>query len=512
MPRPVVKLLIFLGCITIFRLFYIAMFDLTPDEAYYWTWGLDLDWCYFDQPGGVAFVDRLITTIFGVSTWGLRVGAILFGLLGTLFVYLTARKLDFDHSQSSLSAALLHIIPLMAGGHVLMLHDTVMITVAVIMIYFITRAIFEEKMLWWILSGIFAALALYGKFSAVVLAPGICIFLLFSKKRRFWFGKVHPYLAVLAASLLFLPVVVWNKNNEWIALLAVRKLATKPDVTILERIVNVFDYIGSQAGLVTPIFIVMIFIISIKSIRRINDEKYEKLAFLAALFLAVFGYFLIQSFKAKVQGNWAALAYIPGAMLLGHYLLFMFTQKNKKWVAWGKAGFLLAVLTTLLFTLQPIYKIIPLPENLDITNQVHGWKELGNRVDMELEKRPDLILAARRYQVASELMFYCKQRREIYVANWSSRGNQFDLWNHWPRLKGKSVLYVDVQGRSGKLWRHFEKATPLSDFKRRRGDKSVSTVHLTILENFKMDGPLQTYFENPLKYSAGRMRSRLHGN
>lgn len=511
MLRPLYKLLIFLACITVFRIYYIGQFDLTPDEAYYWTWGLHLDWCYYDQPGGIALADRLITAIFGATTWGLRMGAVVLGLIGTAIVYLTAKKLDFNETESAWSAALMHIIPLMASGHVLMLHDTVMLTAAIVMIYFIARAIFEEKRRWWIIAGVFAAMALYGKFSAIVLGVGVALFLLLSKARRFWFAKADPYLGALATVVLFFPVIAWNKNNEWIATLAVRKLAHQPDLSIVDRIVNIFDFFGSQAGLVSPIFFVMMVIAAWHAIRRINEPKYEKLAFLSSIFFGVLGYFLLQSLRAKVQGNWAALAYVPGAMLMVRHLSEKAANKSMKWIVWGKFGLYLAVLMTFIFILVPIVKIVPIPGNVNITDQVHGWEELCHRVDLELEKRPDLILAARRYQYASQLMFYCKGHPEVYVANWSSRGNQFDIWNDWAALQGRSVLYVDIQGESGKLWKHFENSLPLEDFVRMRGGTPIKTVHLTILENFKIEGPLQQYFEEPLKYSADKIRRRLKG-
>ena len=96
----------------------------------------------------------------------------------------------------------------------------------------------------------------------------------------------------------------------------------------------------------------------------------------------------------------------------------------------------------------------------------------------------------------------------MFGSNWSGRGNQFDLWNDWAGLVGKSVLYVDVKGRSGKLWRHFLDHRSLADFVRRRGDTAIETVHLTVLENFHIQGDLEKYFLDPLAYSVEKMKRR----
>jgi hypothetical protein len=511
MSRPIRNLWIFLAIITGLRIASIGMFDLTPDEAYYWTWATNFDWCYFDQPAGVAWAAGFFTKIFGTTTWGLRMGAVILGLVGTLFVYLTARKLDFTKSQAAGSAALVHIVPLLSAGHVLMLHDTVMVAAAGALIYAVTRAIFERSRFWWIATGVMAAVALYGKFSAVVLGLGIALFLILAKRYRNLLVSVDPYLSALIAAVLFAPVIAWNAKNDWIAVLAVRKLANASDLGFFDRFVNVLDFFGSQAGLVSPILFVMMLMAAAYALRRVNDKSQEKLAFLGCLFLGVFAYFVVQSLKAKVQGNWAALAYMPGILLLVRYASIRIEKRHRRFEKWYYAGLGIAGLMAVVFMLQPMVKIIPMPTGLDLTDQVYGWEELAARVDAEREKRPDLVLMARRYQLAGELMFYCKGNPEIYVANWSSRGNQFDLWNDWDALAGRPVLYVDTQGKSGKLWSHFAKAEPLPDFIRRRGDRDISTVHLTILENFTMSGMLESYFEDPAAYSAEKMRRRLAG-
>ena len=438
-------------------------------------------------------------------------GAILFGLIGSFFVYMTARKLRFTPTEAAWSVALMHLVPLVAAGHVLMLHDTVMLAAAAALLYALSRAVFEGARIWWAICGVVAALALYAKFSAVVLAVGIAVFLIGSREHRRLLLRPDVYLAAGIASVLFAPVLAWNAKHEWIAALAVKKLAFQPDLTLSGRALNLLDFLGSQAVLISPVFLVMMLIAAVAAIRTINREPHREEGFLAAMFLGIFAYFLLQSLRAKVQGNWAALAYLPGMLLMVRYGSRRVAEGFDAWRTWGKIGLALCLVTTFLFMAQPIFRVVPLPTGLDMTDQVHGWRDLARRVDHERKKRPDLVLAARRYQVAGELQFYCQGHPEIFVANWSSRGNQYDLINDWSKLEGRSVLYVDVQGRSGKLWRHFGSAVPLPDFERRRAGRAVQTVHLTILENFRLDGPLERYFESPEAYAALKMRRYLKG-
>jgi 4-amino-4-deoxy-L-arabinose transferase-like glycosyltransferase len=508
MKRPVALLLILLLALTLFRVWYVGQFDLTPDEAYYWTWSQKLDWCYYDQPAGVAVANALFTGVFGNTTRGVRLGAIILGLIGTWFAYAMARRLGFAEREASVSAGALHLIPLLSSGHVLMLHDTVMAAAAAGLLYFLSRAFFEGGRIFWLASGLFAALALYAKFSAVLLAIGVAGFVLLSPRHRNVLATSGPYLAAVTAGALFAPVIAWNAKHQWIAALAVGKLSNDPNLTLGGRLLNVLDFLGSQAGLVSPILLVMMLIAAVSAIRRIRTEEGERVAFLAMLFVGVFAYFCLQGLRAKVQGNWAALAYLPGTLLLVKHVYARIDEGSKGWAIWSKIGAGLAIATTFVLFLQPLVKIVPMPTGLDLTDQVHGWQELAERVDLELAERPDAVLSARRYQIASELQFYCKGHPEPYVANWSSRGNQYDLWNDWRGLQGRTVLYADYQGRSGKYWRHFAGTQEQPDFIRKRGEQAIQPVHLTFLEGFEFRGDLELYFTDPLAYSVEKIHAR----
>lgn len=503
------KLLALVVVLTLFRFAYIGWFDLIPDEAYYWSWSLAPDWCYFDQPAGIAWADKFFTTLFGDTARGVRAGAVILGLIGTLFVYLLARKVDLSKKEAAVSAALFHLVPLFAAGHVLMLHDTVMLCALAVAFYFFTRGVFENRIVFWLGGGVFMALALYAKFSAALLAIGLLIFIGLSKPRRALLLSPGPYLGAVVCAILFAPVILWNARHEWIALLAVQRLAQEENWTVVKAAYNFLDFLGSQAGLITPILFIMILAASFGVFKKRKDPVNEKRLYLACLFWGVFGYFIFQSFRAKVQGNWAAMAYLPGLLLVVNYQAAKIREGNVRWKRWWPIGIGLAIFATAVIHIQPVYPIIPLPQGKDMTDQVYGYEKLGRHVNEILVQHPDLKLITRRYQVASELQFYVKGHPEIYVANYSTRGNQYDLINDWVALEGKSALYVDVILRSSSILAHFETENRLPSFFRKRRGRPIQEIHLTILKSFHINGPLESYFKAPLSSSAATIRNRL---
>jgi hypothetical protein len=71
----------------------------------------------------------------------------------------------------------------------------------------------------WLLAGLFFGLALLSKFSAILILPGLALFLLTVPSNRRVFLMPEPYLAALVALAIFLPVIVWNLQNGFDAFL-----------------------------------------------------------------------------------------------------------------------------------------------------------------------------------------------------------------------------------------------------------------------------------------------------
>ena len=505
------KLIGLLAVLTAVRLAMIGAVDLIPDEAYYWSWSTHLSVCYFDQPGGIAWGNALFTAIFGTTTFGVRMGAIVLGLLGTVMVYLAARRLSLDAREASIACALLHVVPLFAAGHIIFLHDTVLFFAASVALYFFARAAFDDRRQYWLAFGASLALAMYGKFSAVIFALGFVVFLVVSSTDRKAFLVPFAWLGAALGVVLFLPVLFWNSRHEWVALYAVRHLVRKEASGIGDRVVWFFDFWGSQIGLVTPILFVMMLIAvwsALKIVRQKNPTRDERaMLFLAVSFSVVFLYFMMQSLGAKVQGNWPALAYLPGTLLLVRTWSLRAAAGSANWRRFFRWGVGLAVVATVVVMIQPLVRIIPLKP--DITDQVYGWKELAARVDEIRNENPEIVLVARRYQIGSELMFYCKGQPEIYSLNYGSRGNQFDLWNDWTVLQGRTLLFVDERKVPLPMWDHVGSFDLLPSFERKRDDRTVGTVRLTLLRGFHIDGPMESYFRNPLHYTVERMKKNL---
>ena len=57
--------LIWIGVVTVFRLWFAPRLDLVGDEAHYWECGRFLDWSHYGKGPGAAFVIWLFTFLLG---------------------------------------------------------------------------------------------------------------------------------------------------------------------------------------------------------------------------------------------------------------------------------------------------------------------------------------------------------------------------------------------------------------------------------------------------------------
>jgi 4-amino-4-deoxy-L-arabinose transferase-like glycosyltransferase len=86
------------GASVLFHLAYAGLVGLTPQEAYYWTWGRRLALSYFDHPPLSAWTIRLGTELLGVSERGVRLAAAFHASLFLAFLFLAGRRLFGDRA------------------------------------------------------------------------------------------------------------------------------------------------------------------------------------------------------------------------------------------------------------------------------------------------------------------------------------------------------------------------------------------------------------------------------
>ncbi|MEI6857911.1 glycosyltransferase family 39 protein [Psychrilyobacter sp.] len=84
------KFIIFLVGITVLRLAIGSYLNLSDDEAYYLLWSRNLGMSYYDHPPLIAYLIRLITSIFGENNFSVRFVSV--GMISITSIYISIRS------------------------------------------------------------------------------------------------------------------------------------------------------------------------------------------------------------------------------------------------------------------------------------------------------------------------------------------------------------------------------------------------------------------------------------
>ena len=451
---------LFIACVTLFRLFYIGSgpLGLIPDEAHYWEWSRRLDLSYYSKGPAVAYIIALTTAIFGHSEFGVRIGAVLLSLCGSLLVYSMTRSIFGGESGSERAAffavVMLNITPLYATGSILMTTDAPFILAWGLTVYLVRQAVSGHGSSHWYLAGFVVGLGLLSKYIMGLILPCLVLYLLFSRDDRQWLFRKEPYVAFIITILTFTPVILWNIRNGWVTIRHTMGQAhVEAGVGFSPGLVA--EFIGGQAGLITPlIFIGLIYAVvrcGLDGFRK-GERDYLLLFFLSAPVLL---FFLVKSGQGKVQGNWAAAGYFTAFIAAGGIGDTIYRRYEER--QGGKKTIIAALIYVALFTSLVASALIHYPRLLEALgrdnvlrrapyNRIVGWREAGREVGevyREMEKENRTFIVSDTYQSASELAFYVERRPTVYnVYLGGRRMNQYDVWPGFETLKGWDALYV----------------------------------------------------------------------
>ncbi len=438
--------------ISVFRLYYIlhGPLDLSPDEAQYWEWSRRLDLSYYSKGPMIAYLIYIGTSLFGNNVLGIRIMAVILSALSSIFIFKLVNLMYGNHSPEHsrlssqtpaalLSALAFQAIPLFATFGVIFSIDSPFVFFWTVSLYFLYKATSEGPKRWhhWIVLGLAIGFGLLTKYIMAFFPLCALLLLTFSDKRPL-LKTPMPYISVIISLCMFTPVIIWNAKHDWVT---VRHTAGQAHVAegITLSLRSFFEFFGSQVGVVTPLF----FVLMIYAVFKLffSDRRYQS-KFLFYFFIPVLGFFLLKALQGKVEANWAMTGYITGLIAAVQFCLNNHSKKKKAFLA------ITLVFASLITLISHYPSAVGLPEKLDPSARLRGWKELGGEVSRLIatgQKNSYYLLFSDSYQTSSELAFYVQGHPETFSINLGRRMNQYDLW-------------PDINERAAKL--RLEKSRP----------------------------------------------------
>ena len=292
---------IFLIAINLFKLLVARSFPLIGDEAYYWLWSRHLDLSYVDHPPMIAYLNFIITSIFGSSEFAIRLGAVLIILAISWIIYLTGKEI-YNEKAGAFAAIIFNLIPTFFGGGMFLVPQTVLFLFWSLSFYLLIKITRTGKGYYWYLLGISAGLGLLSDYVMGLFFIGTLIFLAVSREQRFWLTRKEPYLGALIGLIIFSPVLIWNLRLGFTPLFYWGgKMGVTPRIGD-----NLLNFFGLQMLLYTPpIFIMTIYLIFSRKIKELPLKILSAMVFLP---------FALISPIINVGGHWPSTAYLPAIL------------------------------------------------------------------------------------------------------------------------------------------------------------------------------------------------------
>lgn len=471
--------------------------DLFTEEAQYWLWSRNLAWHYYSKPPLVSFLNYISTSIFGINEFAVRFNAIVFGL-GTSWVvyrfgtYLHGEKVGF---WASLILQAMPFWWLISTFHTT---DTSLTFFWSLTIFFLYKGIKENRYRWWIIAGFSAALGLMAKAVMVFAFPFLVIFLFLEKSVGKYWKKMLLFFLIM--SLGFIPVLVWNFQNDFdtfkhIANLAGAGKSGDSSFSIGTALGHFFEFLGGQLAMVS-IFLLPLIFPTVKHVLKYRSQENFYLILPACLTFLGFAFL---SFFTEILINWALFSYVGLPILISSWMV----NKTEVWVKLRNWGIALSVFFPLLLILPDITLLKSIPPikkgEKQVFRRMSGYDPLASRVDYLKDslKLENPFIFSETYHMASELSFYLDRHPQTYMLNMGSRKNQFDLWPGMEQFLDKEMegIFVSWNFDSPGEFADFDSLLFQEDFEVFFNDEPLRKARIQIWKNLKELNPFisETY-------------------
>lgn len=418
--------------ILLLRLVYFGLAQLIPDEAYYWQYAQHMDLSFYDHPPMVAWLIWLGTSILGHNEFGVRIGALICGLISMGYLYALTQNL-YDKSTAMRAVLLLTILPLGFATGILMTPDAPLVAAWAATLYYMERALIANQNSAWLGMGIAFGLGMLSKYSLGLLGIAALVFVIIDPTARRWMLRPHPYLAALLAVVLFSPVIIWNYENNWasFSFQSNRVLADTYEFSVHKLIAHIMILLTPVGFLAAAL---AFFPAKIPTDQQLEQRRHLFVQVFAGI--PLFICFILSTFDSP-RFHWTApiwLAIFPTiAWMIGQ------TDHLSAMAKRIQAAWRLTIITCVFayaFVLHYVVLGIPgIPYQL--LTEHYFWREAATEIKQIVQEvrsqtgEEPIVVGMSKWSVASALTFYTHNDAKLEVRSRNMFGESGAMYEFW---------------------------------------------------------------------------------
>ena len=464
------------------RLVYIASgtIQLAEDEAYQWLWSKHLALSYYSKPPLIAYTQFLGTWLWGDTAFGVRFFSPVISAVVSLLVFRFFAR-EVNARAGFFLLLIVTATPLLAVGAVLMTVDPLSVLFWTAAMLAGWKAVQDNATTGqWLWAGLWMGLGFLSKYTELFQLLCWALFFALWPPARKQLRRPGPYLALLVNVVCALPVLIWNYQRGWITVIHVAEDAGSGQAWH-PTLRYVGDFLGSEAGLLNPVFFVATIWAAMAMWRR--GRHNPLLVFFFCMGAPEFLAYLLNAFHSRNLPNWIAPSVVPLFCLMVVYWDTQWRLGARRLKGWLTAGLLLGFALVIVgYNTDLVRKLSGryLPVKLDPLHRVRDWDTTARvvgqaREELLAEGKPVFIIADH-YGLASQVSFYLPEARAalqgtplVYYLSSAKPRNQFYFWPGYSGRKGENAIYVRELDRSApaplppppQLTNEFESVTAL---------------------------------------------------
>jgi dolichol-phosphate mannosyltransferase len=435
------------------RLVYAAQVELLPEETYYWNYARHLDIGYLDHPPFVAWLIRLGTAVCGDTEFGVRSGAVVCGIVTSVFVFRLARNTIGDLG-AWLALVLTQIMPFFFLSGFLMTPDAPLTAAWAATLYFLERALVAGRPRAWLWAGASLGVGLLSKYTIALLGVVTLTFMILHAPSRRWFRRWEPYMALLIAAAFFAPVILWNAQHDWasFAFQTSRRLAERPRFSL-------HKLIGGAIVLITPtgFYAVAVSLFRRRPVADPATDNRTVLLFRLSVLIPM-TVFLLFSLRHEVKLDWTGAPWVGALPLLAFAMAECYggappaASRRRLQGAWPAT-----MAAMLLFYGAGLYYLVLGIPGVGYSRQTElvpvGWRDFGAQIaEIARQSRGSdderlLVVGMDRYAIASEVAFYSPDQAQSVASTSTSHlfdgvGLMYEQWFPVELQTNRTLLLV----------------------------------------------------------------------
>ncbi|UCS94279.1 glycosyltransferase family 39 protein [Echinicola marina] len=419
--------------------------SLFSEEAQHWLWSQNLDWNYYSKPLMVAVYNFILTGIFGNTNVAVRLSAVLFSAGTAWLVFKLGGKMFRDSSLGFWAAIMLLVMPFFHLASFFHTTDSSLLFFWALTYYWLWMATETRETKYWVFAGMASAMGMLSKNTMVLVIPIIFMYLLLVDVKQL--KEKGVYIFCLVFSLSFIPIIIWNLENDFVTFKHVGALGgvlgENRSFDIIASLRYISEYAGGQVAIVSALF----FPFLLMSFRRLLKYRERQLIYILLPAVLVWCLFLGISVSKRVEVNWPVFAYVNLSIAMV-YVVSRAADYWKKYAFYSTAisGFMIILIMNPASLDGFGYKKVLKPAK-DPLGRLAGYAEMGQRLgflidSLGLEK---FFVFSDSYHLASEMAFYVPGNPQTYTINLGRRKNQFDLWPGIEQFENRAYDGVYLQ-------------------------------------------------------------------